>query len=726
MDTRLTSKVHIALTKPYGDVGESRYESGLPQFSGRPLEEGLGYLRHLIDQLETSCLRTQATDSLEDLPVPLLFFHDAAPDAVTANAAARSLLSWTTASPPEIPPWLCSQIAMLLTGDSNERNGEVSLEHPDGTKLTLQVELRRLLRPGLTGVVVALYDISKYAAIEQALRMSEARYRTLLEHQNDLVIKIDLSGIIQFASPSFIRLFGVSESELPGDSFFKYIAGEHHVDFLQKLHVKNCRQQACYEEVMLQTDQGLRCYGWSLKAVAEHGDVTSGYICIGRDITEQKEAEYNIQQLAYYDSLTGLPNRVLLQDRLHQILSQTHRNDKRFAVLFLDLDRFKSINDSLGHAAGDELLKQVAQRLKDNIRNADTVARQGGDEFVVILNSVEGGRQAARVASKIISTLSHPFQVAGQTLHTGASVGISLYPDDGSDAGTLLKHADMAMYLAKESGRGKFKFFSHELNDRMRERATMETALRRAIEQNELFLQYQPQFNVKNRCLTSMEAFVRWNHPEQGVLMPHRFIPLAEETGLIIPLGEWVLKNACEQAAQWRSRGRGGVPVAINLSTRQFRHPDLSEMLTRSLVVAGLPPHCLELEIQEQTLLENIDASTAMLQELKWQGIQLTIDDFGTGYSSLSHLRKFPINRLKIDSSFIRNVHSRQEDAEITDAIISVGRSLKIPVVAEGVEQEEQLKFLRDHNCNEMQGNFFSCPVTSRDLAQCGWFSGVA
>ena len=704
-----------------GEDGQARSsESTTDRF-----EKSVDHLQQLVALLSNACIGSLIGDVLEDVPVPLLFFYDVTPESATVNSAARNLLNWTSASS-QIPSWLCSQITMLLMSNSGERSSEISRESQNGESQTLQIELRRLARPGLSGVIVALYDVSKHKAVEQALRMSEARYRILLEHQSDLVLKIDLHGIIQFASPSFSKMFGVTESEVSGQSFFTYVAGDKQAEFLERLHKKNCRQQACYEEITLQTAQGARCYGWSLKALAEQGDAASGYICIGRDITEQKEAEYSIHQLAYYDNLTALPNRVLLQDRLHQILSQTNRNEKKFAVLFLDLDRFKSINDSLGHAAGDELLKQVAHRLKENIRGADTVARQGGDEFVVLLSSIESSRQAARVASKIISTITHPFQVAGRDLQIGTSIGIALFPDDGRDADTLLKHADMAMYLAKESGRGKFTFFSHELNDRMRERSTMEAALKKAIEQNELFLQYQPQFNIKNRYLTSLEAFVRWNHPEYGVLMPGRFIPLAEETGLIIPLGEWVLKAACAQAAMWQSYGRGGVPVSVNLSTRQFRHPELSEMVARSLVIAGLPPHSLELEIQEHTLLDNVEASISVLEELKWQGIQLTIDDFGTGYSSLSHLRRFPINRLKIDSSFIRNVHSRSEDADITEAIISVGRSLKMSVVAEGVEREEQLLFLRDHMCDEMQGNYFSSPVGSRDLAHCRWFGANA
>jgi diguanylate cyclase (GGDEF)-like protein len=405
---------------------------------------------------------------------------------------------------------------------------------------------------------------------------------------------------------------------------------------------------------------------------------------------------------------------------LHAI-SQTRRSDKQAAILFIDLDRFKTINDTLGHLGGDELLRQVAQRLKDNVRDADTVARQGGDEFVVVLNTIEHGAHAATVAAKIVAALSHPFQVFGQSLYTGASVGIAMFPDDGQDVATLLKHADMAMYLAKESGRGRYKFFSQELNQRMRERLVMESALRQAIEQNELFLLYQPQFNIKTHRLIGMEAFVRWKHPELGVLMPARFIPLAEETGLIFSLGEWVLKTACSQAAGWQIPGQAPVPVAVNLSTRQFRHPDLPQLVQQALLASGLPPSCLELEFTENTLLDHAEESAVTLQELKQQGVQLTIDDFGTGYSSFSYLKRFPLDRIKIDCSFIQAASHNSDDAAIAEAIISVGQRLNLHVVAEGVEQPDQRDFLYARGCDAMQGNYFSRPLSAEELVHSGW-----
>jgi len=682
------------------------------------------HLEDMLARLDTDSSVPGFFEVFEALPLPVIVTGLECA-GFTCNSAARTLLG-CSAEPETLPAWLQEEVSFFLTGQSCERSSEKKKVQCGAGTVDLQLELRRATFSGSPGVIITLHDISRYTNVEQALRLSEERYRTLVENQSDLVVKIDCNGIIQFSSPSFSRVIGIPEADLIACPLLPLIAGEHQARLMKKMHDFSCQDQACYEELDLQVGEDVRRYGWSVKEVTEGDGVLAGFICIGRDITEQKQAEENIQQLAYYDNLTGLPNRMLLQDRLLQVLSQTRRDERKAAVLFLDLDRFKTVNDTLGHAIGDELLKQVAQRLKVNIRDADTVARQGGDEFVIVLNSIESGRQAAQVASKVISALAHPFQVQGQSIFTGTSVGIALFPDDGLDAGTLLKHADMAMYLAKESGRGKFKFFSQELNDRMRERAQMEAALRQAITENQLFLQYQPQFNVKERRLTGLEAFVRWNHPEHGVLLPGRFIPLAEETGLIVPLGEWVLKTACSQAAGWQTAGKPPVMVSVNLSTRQFQHPDLLELVARSLITAGLPPHCLDLDIKEQTLLDTTDALTGTLQELKWQGVQLTIDDFGTGFSSLSYLRRIPVNRLKIDRSFIQNLHTNREDTDVAEAIISVGQRLKLQVVAEGVEHAEQLQFLHDRGCEEMQGNYFSCPLAPLELKQRGWFSARA
>jgi diguanylate cyclase (GGDEF)-like protein/PAS domain S-box-containing protein len=657
---------------------------------------------------------------IHELPVPVLIL-DTHGAVTLMNTAARHLLC-VGDEISTVPSWLQDELWVFMCSGKPERSIELVMRR-DEHDVPLMIEFKWTGVAQAINIIVTLTDISRYKNVEQALRISEERYRMLVENQSDLVVKIDKDGIIQFASPSFSLATGIPDADLINCPFLPLISPDGHMQLLDKLRSEVCQHKACYEEFKANTADGQKWFGWSVKGLPENENSESGFICIGRDITDQKQAEQNIMQLAYYDVLTGLPNRTLLHDRLLQAISNAKRNDKKTGVLFLDLDRFKTINDSLGHLAGDDLLQQVAKRLRDHVRDVDTVARQGGDEFVIILNAMEHSRQATMVASKIISALSHPFQVCGQSIYTGASVGISLFPDDGQDVSTLLKHADMAMYLAKDSGRGKFKFFSQELNCRMRERLGMELALRQAIERDELFLNYQPQINTKDRCLIGMEAFVRWKHPELGILMPGRFIPLAEETGLIVPLGEWVLRKACEQAAGWQSVDRPPIPVAINLSIRQFRHPELLEQVAQALFVSGLPPSCLELELTESALINHFDESTATMQELKWHGVQLTIDDFGTGYSSLAQLRRFPIDRIKIDRSFIHAVNNNSDDAAIAEAIISVGQSLKLQVVAEGVEHVGQRDFLHARGCEEMQGNYFSRPLAADELEQNGWLS---
>ncbi len=654
----------------------------------------------------------------QELPVPVVLLN--ADGTISSVNNAASMLPGLGEGSPDVPAWLQDELFMFLSSGKPERSCELTATQ-DGRELTVAVTFRRLGSMHPAAAIVLMQDISRYKALEQALRVCEERYRILVENQSDLVVKTDANGIIQFVSPSFSAMVGIPETDLSNCPLVPLIAGDRQAVLLDKLHKLACTDYACYEEFSIETHQGLRQFGWSIKGVANPEGTLTGCIFSGRDITDQKQAEQNIQRLAYYDALTGLPNRALLHDRLLHAISQTRRNDKQAAILFIDLDRFKTINDTLGHLGGDELLRQVAQRLKDNVRDADTVARQGGDEFVVVLNTIEHGAHAATVATKIVAALSHPFQVFGQSLYTGASVGIAMFPDDGQDVATLLKHADMAMYLAKESGRGRYKFFSQELNQRMRERLVMESALRQAIEQNELFLLYQPQFNIKTHRLIGMEAFVRWKHPELGVLLPARFIPLAEETGLIFSLGEWVLKTACSQAAGWQIPGQAPVPVAVNLSTRQFRHPDLSQSVEQALLISGLPPACLELEFTENTLLDHAEESAVTLQELKKQGVQLTIDDFGTGYSSFSYLKRFPLDRIKIDCSFIQAASHNSDDAAIAEAIISVGQRLNLNVVAEGVEQPDQRDFLYARGCDAMQGNYFSRPLSAEELVHSGW-----
>ncbi len=435
-----------------------------------------------------------------------------------------------------------------------------------------------------------------------------------------------------------------------------------------------------------------------------------------RHILANQRAEQQIKHLAYHDTLTGLPNRMLFHDRLQQALNQAVREGHIMGVMFLDLDRFKIINDTLGHDVGDELLKAVSQRLVNCIRQGDTVVRLGGDEFTIILPVIAKAEDAALVAQKILTTLAEPFPLNHQELHITSSIGISLYPDDGTNTQTLIKNADIAMYRAKDLGKNNCQFYTADMNSRAMESITLENALRHALERDELLLHYQPQIDIRSGRIVGVEALVRWQHPEFGLVPPARFIPLAEETDLIIPIGEWVLRTACEQGRRWREQGLPVWRMGVNLSARQFRHKNLLEPIFRILRESGFDPHHLELEITESLLMQGADKTIGILEELDKAGIRLSLDDFGTGYSSLSYLKRFPIDTVKIDRSFVRDIHTDPNDAAITSAIIAMAHSLKLSVIAEGVETQEQLAFLRERECDEYQGYLFSKPLVAEEV----------
>ncbi len=412
-----------------------------------------------------------------------------------------------------------------------------------------------------------------------------------------------------------------------------------------------------------------------------------------------------------HDALTGLPNRQLLQDRIEQALVQDSRNPKIMAVLFIDLDHFKMINDSLGHDIGDLLLKAVAERLMACVRNEDTVARQGGDEFIVVLNSIAESLDAAKVAQKILDALNQPHVILHHELHIGGSIGISVFPDDGTNSETLLKNSDVAMYHAKENGRNNYQFFTNDLNKSAHERHTLGLDLRHALERNELVLFYQPVMDMPDNQLHSVEALLRWQHPQQQLIAPDKFIGLAEETGLIIPIGEWVIKTVCLQIKAWKSQGYSVPRVAINLSGRQFRDNSLIKNISRILEETGTEARYITLEITESMLIDDIEKVVNTLKCLSEMGIHISIDDFGTGYSSLSYLKRFPIHTLKIDRSFVRDIVTDKNDHTIVAAIIAMAHSLEIEVIAEGIETAEQLQLLMAQRCNHYQGYYFSRPV---------------
>jgi diguanylate cyclase (GGDEF)-like protein/PAS domain S-box-containing protein len=464
------------------------------------------------------------------------------------------------------------------------------------------------------------------------------------------------------------------------------------------------RHQA--EEALLRAHEELE-----QRVVERTAELASANTQLQEEVFERMRAEQRVWHIAHHDSLTGLPNRALLHDRLRQALAQAQRGRYRVAVMFLDLDRFKTVNDTLGHAIGDELLKHVAERLKGVVRAVDTVSRLGGDEFVVVLHEMSSPDDVVQVAEKILGALAPAVDIAGHSLRATSSIGISMFPDDGDEAIALMKCADAAMYQAKAAGRNNFQFFARKMNDQATHFFALENRLRTAVETGGLELRYQPLIDWSRRAVCGMEALVRWNDPERGLVEPVEFIPIAEETGLIVPIGEWVLSAALEQNRAWQQAGRPQLPISVNLSARQFRQKDLVDTLRRILADTGQPARLLELEITETTLMQDIDETRARLQEISAMGVQLVIDDFGIGYSSLSYLKRFPVHKLKIDQTFVRDLNFDPDDAAIVSAIIGLAGSLGLETLAEGVETREQLDVLLDLGCERFQGFLFSRPL---------------
>lgn len=604
----------------------------------------------------------------------------------------------------------------IIDLESEIDNKEHELLKADGTILPVILTISKVLLDGREFLLESFVDISHRKESEKALKESEERYRMLVENQSDLVVKTDLKGSLLFVSPSFCNLFGLGEKELLGRPLQEIITSDRTEVEQEGLSDFVANETSCYREYLTRTINGDHWIGWALRCVYGPTGEPEAIVGMGRDISDRKTAEQTIEKLAYHDPLTGLPNRALLYDRLKLAISQSSRDNKGSAILFLDLDRFKAINDSMGHSGGDELLLQVGQRLLNCVRSSDTVARLGGDEFVVLLSTLENDHAAGIVVLKILETLAEPFFIANQEIYNSASIGIALYPRDGQDPETLLKNADMAMYQAKEGGRNTCHFFSQELNQRTTERILLESTLRKALEHKEFFLVYQPQMELSTGHVTGTEALVRWRHPELGIVPPDRFIPIAEDTGLIIALGEWVLREACKQAKLWMDEGHKTPRIGVNVSAKQFRQKNLAGKIGEILEETGLPHHMLELELTESSVMENPEEAILTLRQLKQMGIQLSIDDFGTGYSSLSYLKHFPIDRLKIDRSFMRHITNNLNDATIAEAIIALAHSMKLTVVAEGVEHMEQLDFISLRKCDVMQGYYLSRPVPAGEF----------
>jgi diguanylate cyclase (GGDEF)-like protein/PAS domain S-box-containing protein len=455
----------------------------------------------------------------------------------------------------------------------------------------------------------------------------------------------------------------------------------------------------------------------SIAAIYDREGQEAGAVIVYRDVSAARTMALQTTHLAEHDFLTGLPNRMFLNDRISQAIVQVSHHGKKLAVLFLDLDGFKHINDSLGHLVGDKLLQSVARRLCDCVAVADTVSRQGGDEFVVLMAGIEDSSEVVAMAGMLLNAVARPHAIEGDDLHVTTSIGISMYPEDGVDAETLIKNADTAMFQAKERGRQLYQFFEPAMNVRAVERQTIEESLRRALQRDEFTLHYQPKIDLVSGEVTGAEALIRWTHPVRGSIAPDKFIPIAEECGLILPITRWVLREACTQAQAWVVAGLPSITMAVNISALDFLAEGFLESVFSIVEETGFDPHSLELELTERVLMRRADSTELILKTLKESGVQLAVDDFGTGYSSLSYLRSFPIDAIKIDQSFIRQISIAPDDTSIVTAMINMGHSLKLRVIAEGVETQEELDFLREHRCDEVQGYLFSRPVPAERFA---------
>lgn len=606
---------------------------------------------------------------------------------------------------------------------SESKVGMIQTVHQrkDGTRLPVEVYLRAVQSEGRQLLVAVARDITSRLQAEAELRDSEQRFRVAFNQAAVGLAHVAPQGRWLMANQKLCEIVGYSHKELlslryqdlthpddlPADLELgrRMLAGEVHEQSREKRYRhKNGR----YIWVNLTSS-----LVWDASGKPKY------YSTVVEDISRRKQVEGELLHLANHDALTGLPNRSLLLDRLSQAIAFADRFSSEVAVMLIDLDRFKNINDSLGHDVGDKIILEISARLLSKVRHGDTVARWGGDEFVVVLGDMGREEAVANFAQKLLEALSQPMTIEGHELYPAGSIGVSLYPKDGDDANALLRNADTAMYRAKDAGRNNFQFYANEMNARALDRLKLDSGLRRALLRDEFVLHYQPQMDIRTGAIVGMEALLRWQPPGQAMVFPNEFIPIAEETGLIVQIGEWVLRTACAQLKVWQSSGVcHGVAMAVNLSARQFKQHNIVKMVSRILQETGCAPESLELEITESVVMDDPEAAVAILQQLSDMGVSLAIDDFGTGYSSLSYLKRFPIDALKIDRSFVRDITIDSDDAAIAKAVIALAHSMKLKVIAEGVETAEQLEFLREQQCDQMQGYFLSRPVSATQLAQ--------
>ncbi len=612
------------------------------------------------------------------------------------------------------PTEQCRVCVATLAGESTHSDEEVYFR-ADGSSFPVEYWSHPMYRDdALVGAVVTVVDISERRRTEMALRESEHRYRALFDASGDGIFLMHGDRIVDCNAVA-LRLFGGSRGQILGSSIYRFSPERQADGRLSREMGREITAAARRGSSQIFEWRYLRQDGSSFdgEVSVTRVKLDSEAYLLGtmRDISERKRTEERMEFLAHHDVLTGLPNRILLRDRFEQAVAAAERARSHVAMLFLDLDNFKLVNDTAGHDAGDQLLQIVVSRLAECVRDTDTVSRQGGDELIVLVNDIPDLEAVERVAGEILVQLAEPVRIVGHVLNTTASVGVSVYPQDGKDFDTLLQKADTAMYSAKDAGRNTYRFFDEEMNRGATSHLRLQKCLQRAMAEGELSLQFQPQLALDSLRVLGAEALLRWHNPGLGEVAPERFVPVAEDSGLIVPIGAWVLREACRQAAQWQHAGLGALTVSVNVSALQLRHAGMVDSIVSALEASGLAPHLLELELAESALLQDLGKAMDTMHSLKALGVRLAIDNFGKGYSSLRHLKRFAVDRLKIDRSFMRALESDPDEASIVQGIVQLGRSLHLEILAQGVETEAQSELLRRAGCQEAQGFLYSQPL---------------
>ncbi len=639
------------------------------------------------------------------VPVSLL----AIPFTVS-QGCQRAIVFLDQARPPErlkaLSPLIEQVVAMACTRLENLHLMEQLRQ--------LNSDLENRVAARTTELMNANLELEKELAERQRTAIELRRAATVFESTSEGVVITNPENRIIAVNRAFSELTGYSEIEVRGKAPSILQSGRHDRQFYASMWQSIQETGKWSGEIWNRRKNGeVFPELLNIAEVRDQTDRLTNYVAVFSDISALKDSEAKFEHLAHHDPLTGLPNRLLFHARMEHALTRAKRTQSQLAVLFLDLDRFKTINDSYGHPAGDQLLREVAHRLVDCVREDDTVARLGGDEFTILIEDLPDSRSAASTAVKILESLASPFNLDGIEVYSSCSVGVALFPDDGADATTLLRNADSAMYRAKEMGPKSFHLYTASLSQMAKERLEIESGLRHALERSEFVLHYQPQFSVSDGRVVGAEALIRWYHPEKGIIPPGRFIPIAEQSELIEDIGEWVIGAACAENRRWQEAGIPHIRVAVNVSGRQITHTPLADIVRKILKSSGLDPRYLEVEITESVAMSRADVSAQTLESLKELGVSVAIDDFGTGYSSLSYLKRFPIDRLKIDRSFIHDLPRNAHDEAIAQAVVALGHSLQLTVIAEGVETAEQLESLRSQGCDEVQGYLFSRPLSA-------------